>query len=97
MAPGVQNFQPWGSDGSVHATITVAAGSPGAVFSVAAAPIARAPIAMRTHADRRHSYRLPDPAGVPITEPQPTDRPNSALHAARRPVDFRAVDRLLAL
>jgi hypothetical protein len=91
----VLNTDIFGTDGTTHATVAVAAGSPGAVISSVAAPNVRRTVSMRTQVEPRISSQMIVSAQPPTTEPQSSTRPIASLRAVRRAVDGRALDRLL--
>jgi len=98
----VLSMERFETDGTVHATIAVEAGSPGAVFAAAAPPSTdrvRGTNAMRTHVERvnRNNDQIRASVQPQTTESGSFTRPMASLRAVRRPVDNRAVDRLLAL
>jgi hypothetical protein len=91
----VMNTDIGGTDGTIHATVEVATGGPGAVISVLTTSTTRPAVVMRTLVERRRSNQIPEIAQSPIVEPQPTSPATSSLRAVRRGIDSRAVDRVL--
>jgi hypothetical protein len=96
----ISTHQLGATDGSTHATITVSAGSPGAVFSTAVSPATsriHSRDTLSTQVARAH--RTADRSTEQPQAPEPTtpNRPPSSFRASRHALDSRAADRLFGL
>jgi hypothetical protein len=94
----IENNDIGATDGSTHATIAVAPGSPGAVLASATDPATRARAVDAVHTPAMRASRRDDAASIrrPAVESASSTQGPLSIRAVRRVVDQRAADRLLA-